>query len=784
MTEVTAAAFLCATIIAPSAFARWSFQLTAGDRKLSGGQVCFLRVDPTRSGDPAAQLFPNNDAHCMPADELLDIPKHAFVMYAVHPDGFVSSTLEMIVPATPTGVVSTPATGTEDTDPAVDCIKTIAVPMIRSGTVDLTSVMPSLTSGQHAVAYTSDTPETKSMAYPAVRGATSVTVPANRDLVVLILQDGRPVRVSAPLRVEVGASKAPRFEDTGATVVTWAAVDRPYLVANVARGSKFGPIRSVLAMPDGREIKALFPMLHGANIHGTLQIFRNVPEGTATVRALGSKWTSETVSVAVPRSGVVYAGPLRSLPAATIEVTYLLDTGAVAAGDQTRSCGEEERKHPDASLVLSRCVTAGTQQETALGSCGDLTRRLLEVMGGIASFDSVPFGRYKVALRYGEGEVASQEMDVHPNDELRTSVRGALFSVFGRVTHGGKGVRATLKFAMGSAVSDETGRYGAVLAATPGPELIDIEACDGSFHYTHIPSSPPSINTAYDINVPRNWLKFTVVDATTNAPIAKSRVHYAVARPDRSDAAFFTRSATTNEQGVATQSGLPADRDIVACARAEGYVQACSEIGKVKDEEEKNVLLALRREGERNGSIRSAEPLQLGEVFRLSAAGRVENQVAVRSDGTFSVGWKEAPGDYYVVVSSNLPLYVVPPAGYAVTNDGLVITLPTIPARSFSVKTSDAETYAIGIAIGGYPVPVQAFLDHQSRRQLPYVLIRGGPLRIPDVAESAAITVARGPVMRNYPRTLTPGFDVFTAPEYAATAIRKPVLGEQVLFEH
>lgn len=375
-------------IIALRVEARWQFVLMNGETQMKGGQVCFLTVQRTADRDPRRFLFVSNDVRCHGADEPVPIPNQAFLFYAVHPDGYISPSMELSVP-------------TGDAPPAdtSECTMTLPMPLSPSATVDLRDVLPALGPGEYLAAWTSDTATAASMIYPVAPGRTSVTVPAERPFVILAIGDHHPTRISGVLRLSPRETRAFRFEEQrDADVVTWAVVDRQFLVDHLPRDRRrhFGPAASALIAADGRRIEPLFPMLHGMNIHGTLQIFKHVPPGAARIVTDGNTWTAAEVAVTVPASGVLLAPPVRTLPAAIIDVTY----AAPAAGN-----GLE--------LVLQQCAA----------SCTDVESRPLRSAAGVERFTRVAAGKYTVALRRNGKITATQEIEAKPTVEHTATLR-------------------------------------------------------------------------------------------------------------------------------------------------------------------------------------------------------------------------------------------------------------------------------------------------------------------------------------------------------------------------
>jgi hypothetical protein len=755
--HVAAVALIISCLSAGNASARWDFKLVDAEGKQKpGGQVCFIKVERTATADPARMLFGSNDVHCLAADDLIDVPPYPFLVYATHPDGYVSRTMDLLVP--------TPGEKPGDKD---ECLVPLRIPVVRAATVDLTRAMPKLADGAFLAAWTSDSVDSKSMIYPAAPGATTLLVPAGRPFVVLEIGQRKPLRASDAFQLRPGEVLPFDFAPQAhADVVTWASVDRQFLSKHVERRSKFGPIRAVLTAANGKQYEPVFPMLHGSLIHGTLQIFKNVPPGAAHITAVGEKWTAETVPVDVPPAGATLVGPLRALPAAVVSVTYSITSNGIDAASQKSACGSDESSRPPGpQLVVKRC-----QDDT----CVDIATRPLAQTSGIERIVSVPAGSYTMEIVYGEEVIATETLDVRPNHEVKKSLNAQLTGLYGHVSRGGKPVAATVTFATGQAVSDpSSGRYAAVLSREPDRNLVDIRACDGSFRYTHIPQTAPEPGKPFDIDIPVNGLRVQLIDAADARPLPGAKVWYAVVKPGTADSAIYTRKGHPDANGTAEFEAIPIGRELKVCAKADDYRVRCLDAGMMKASERRNVVLSLARESDRIGTVISPVPLERASLFRVTRGGPVTHEIRLKPDGTFHYDEPPGSGEYFVVVSANLPLYVLPAAELPQHENDFRLVLPQSPSRSVVVSTSEPANYAVAIAVNGHVVPTSALSRHQGWRGGPHYIPRGGPLTIEGIAQTGPIVVLRGPTMDRYPRTLPPGMDVFSAPEYASDLLQQ-----------
>jgi hypothetical protein len=152
----------------------------------------------------------------------------------------------------------------------------------------------------------------------------------------------------------------------------------------------------------------------------------------------------------------------------------------------------------------------------------------------------------------------------------------------------------------------------------------------------------------------------------------------------------------------------------------------------------------------------------------------------VKEDGSFRFNREHRPEEVLVVVSINRPLYMQRQP-MMLTADSLDIPIPAAPVRHFEVETSEAtaQTDAIvTIAIGDLVVPYPAFSQHLALHGSMLVLRNRGPLLIPDILETAPISVLLGPP----PSAVAPSRnDLFRLPQYRGVP-RKIVNGPVVVF--
>jgi hypothetical protein len=150
-----------------------------------------------------------------------------------------------------------------------------------------------------------------------------------------------------------------------------------------------------------------------------------------------------------------------------------------------------------------------------------------------------------------------------------------------------------------------------------------------------------------------------------------------------------------------------------------------------------------------------------GAVAAVDPLGRITEQAAVETDGSFTFLKTHAVPEY-VVYTSARSLAVVPLEMDPEVNE-IVVHLPAAPLRTFSVRAPTLKRSAafIGLWIGNRYVPLQMLAIHQESRGHDLEIQKGSVLTIFDVLESAPISIALGDEPEG------DFVDVFTLPQYA-----------------
>ncbi|MDQ3279924.1 MAG: carboxypeptidase-like regulatory domain-containing protein, partial [Acidobacteriota bacterium] len=323
------------------------------------------------------------------------------------------------------------------------------------------------------------------------------------------------------------------------------------------------------------------------------------------------------------------------------------------------------------------------------------------------------------------------------------------FPVVGRVTRGGKPVHAEVRFASGSAVTTGgTGELNALLPRGPKNNLIDIRACDGSFRYVHIPKEEPAANQRLEIDVPVTSVSVAVSDAATGAPLADAALRVVVVKSMEDEAAYYSRTATTDESGTGKVEGIPPERKLIVCARKEGFDKTCiTSPFELKADEAKQLAIRLNPAATHTGRLTGVSlPIRAGRLSWVSPEGTLLEETEVRNDGTFGYRQFHAAPASIVLVSASHPLTVFP----AISSGAAMLELPVpqAPSRSFEVRfPADARRSGarLALVVGGVQIPTRAYVHHQLYHGVQPDIVAGRPVIIRDIAQTAPISVRFGP---------------------------------------
>lgn len=439
-------------------------------------------------------------------------------------------------------------------------------------------------------------------------------------------------------------------------------------------------------------------------------------------------------------------------------------------------CGKE--KEVDAPFAVTLSVCPGRDPAVSvpiamMGKCEVRETRTLSLddRAGSLTFENVPRGLHVLRITAGGLPPLLKQVRVYGDEVEEQHVELRWLTLYGKVTKQGKPVHARV---FKTAVTDpETGRYTAALTHLPGKSSAAVAPCDGSPWYWFVPEEPPVENAAFDIDIPVNRVDVDVVDAATGQPIKDAAVQYAAPKEEHSTAAHFAMTGgRSDERGRVGIGPLAANRTLVICAHHEQYEHSCTDRFKLRANEEKALRLALTKVTPRQGRLIASAP-GMATVMWHGLDGMNE-LVRTDAEGRFTYKRPHAAGEIVTISSDHFFYAFVQP--HLEEGETFEIRVPAARARSFEVqlaKTSNDEMGVFTIALGDLVVPHQGFAQHLMRRKRQVSLKPGSSIAVPDVLETAPISVIYVPAMflRMRPKEWS------MAPE--ARSLPRRALGEQ-----
>ena len=728
---------------------RSEYVVTLDGKRKPGSEVCFFGADST--GDALSLYFSYRKAACLPADSVLDFPAGTFHVFARHAEGYVSGSPDFFV-----GHADAPEAG----------YHALEIPLQRAAWADFGDVLATRKRGERLGVWIAPTPTAGGVFFPLLDGETTMLVPAERAFVPMALSRSVPVALGETLKLPAGTRhKVPAFSRRPGTmdVVAWLKIDLSR-DPELPMGSLAPPEIELVA--GAETVEPLLPMVAETLGTHTLVLFKGVPQSAGQLRVRGRHWAHFEVDVSPGADVTVIRPPLLLTPAGNVSVEWGPEPAPLPTG-----CREPARPASVAVTLLS-C----TSQVSGERSCTVADRQSTSFRSGRLALEGVPSGPYTIEVTLPRLAKQTFAIDVTPGDAA-LQVPLDTFEFFGTVTVNGEPVNAVLRFETGEAQSDSTGRYTATLPADPGKNLIRVDPCQDVPSLTHVPESGPKENSSYDIPLERNPLTVHVVSdreqsvrgaAVTFSPVWRS--------PDGEVNSHYTSAArTTDEQGLASFDDVPFARPLVLCARAEHYDRVCTEPLAGKDSGGK---VTVRLSGTRaRGRVVGHEGFALLAI--VGADGRITQQVELKSDGQFALTRPPGPAEHAVYASPRLPLAVLPLPPVPAAGTELVLELPKVPARTFTVTVPglDSRGGFVGVWVSGRYVPLDLLAFHQDARGLDVTVGKNPELLIRDIGDTGPISVAFA-----Y-EPAVPGdtfIDPFTLPENAGVQ-RQTVAGSSVV---
>lgn len=599
------------------------------------------------------------------------------------------------------------------------------------------------------------------VAFPA---AERTTVPAGEEFWLIVIAKGVPVAVVPIAALEPGIERIvdARSVSNAPAVLGWIHVsDVDRAAIKTARGVQLPHIAITAA---GKEIVAASLPPHDA-LNGAFVLFRDVPAGQADLRLDGRGWLPSRRSVRIaPQSVTLLNEPIAARASTTVMVNWST-LGDLPALDRALGSCEPPKEAPRFELTISSCPEPKPGKSFDAASCTIIRKEPLrtELTFGSVRVDEVPPGMYRAELRFGRLPPVDVMAEVPPLQQRPIPPLQAMyFEAYGSLTRGGAplGEDARIDFPNGGVgfAPGDKGEYRGVVTEGFGPDAkIDIVTCSGKRAFV-ITDRGMEVwrRTRFDIDIPDNTLKVTVVDTFTLMPLPAATLKYVVMSLRVPRHPVITRDVSQSDAGdepgkrVAGQfviKGVP-ERELRLTVSCPGYKQKEIDPFSMTKSEKKVIDVDLVPLGGSEAKILSSRPFEGGTIFWFSSAGVETERADLAPDGTFHFEQTHYRDETMTVVSLSHPLWILraPQAERAIP---LQVRFPdTKPQRDAEVVIHNLPARMvtlIGVAIGGLRVPQPALVQHLALRGIAPLVRGDSPLLIPALAESGPIDILRGP---------------------------------------
>ena len=241
--------------------------------------------------------------------------------------------------------------------------------------------------------------------------------------------------------------------------------------------------------------------------------------------------------------------------------------------------------------------------------------------------------------------------------------------------------------------------------------------------------------------------------------------------PDETGSRVLLR---TGADGRYLLRNLPPDRILRVCLEHEDYERTCADPLEITSTDEQTLRVAMKPKG-MSGRITGVPAIASGQLYWFATDGHETERADVKTDGAFRFTKPHDVSEAVAFVSVNLPLFVFaqPPVA---AGDPMTVNVPAAAPRTFAVSIGEANPQQdafVTIAVGNLVVPYPPFAQHLALHGSQLTLQNKGPLLIPDILETAPISVILGPPSSE----VTPAMrmiDLFRLPQYRSLP-RKPL---------
>jgi len=592
-----------------------------------------------------------------------------------------------------------------------------------------------------------------------------VSVPANEELWVFVVDKGKPVALFPVARIEAGQElRVDARGDGPPAVVGWLQIpddDRAAIVnvsGIVAPGVRAGT----------RESDPL-PSLRF--LHGALFRVRDVPAGEAELRIEGRGWLHDRVAVKVENVLTVAPSPLTVRASGNLAVHW--SSGDLVALDNSFGSCEPANEASFVEVVVSKCPKEQPGKPVDPKACAPVRQESFDPLPrmGLMTLEDIAPGTYRAELHFGKLPPVSGQATVAPMQSKEMYLSPLYLAAYGSVTRGGDplGEKVTLKFPSGDGFAPaESEEYHAVLRAPVGPDAqVKVAACDGAPSAIVLTDEQMRPNARYNVDIPANKLVLSVTDTFTREPLRGSTVKYEVMSKLQRRGVVMQETVLTDGDGRFVMEGVPV-REMHIAVSHPGYQRQELEAFTMpaRDEKELDVQLVPLRGN--NGQILSERAFEYGAVVWYSAGGSETERADLAPDGTFVYMSSHMPDETMAVVSLSHPLWVLR-SPEVERHEAIKIRFPAAVVRNFTVGVATADrrsSWHVGFVIGGLRVPPPVFAMHQMMRKEAAVARGDQLLQVRDLLETGPIDVLLGPTTAELSASGRP-FDFFALPKYA-----------------
>jgi hypothetical protein len=596
------------------------------------------------------------------------------------------------------------------------------------------------------------------IAFPA---AERTTVPAGEELWLIVIAKGAPVAVIPVAALEAGVERVvdARSISDAPAILGWIHVsDADRAAVKTARGVQLPRIGITAA---GKQIVAASMPGHDA-LNGAFVLFPGVSAGDGDLRLDGRGWLPFRRSLRIaPQSVTLLREPIPARATTTVIVNWST-FGDLPALDRALGSCEPPKEPPRFELTISSCPEPKPGRPLDPASCSSVIHKETlrsELTFGSVRVDEVAPGMYRAELRFGRLPPVDVMSDVPPLQQRPLLLQARYFEVYGSLTRGGEPLDedARIEFPQGGVGfgTRGTGEYRGVLKDRLDTDArIDIVPCSGKRVYV-LADRELLPKARFDIDIPDNTLTINVVDTFTQRPLAAAMLKYVVMSKRMPRRPVIIRDVSQSEAdepgkrvtGQFVIKGVP-ERELRLTVSCAGYKKKEIDPFSMTKSEKKVIDVDLVPLGGSEAKVISARPFVNGTIFWFSLAGVETERADLAPDGTFRFERTHYRDESMTIVSLSHPLWILRALPVERATPLQVKFPDAAPQRDAEVVIYNTPAHVvtvIGAAIGGLRVPQQALAQHLALRGVGPLVVRGGPLLIPALAESGPIDILRGP---------------------------------------